>query len=73
MGSTWCIRDGWSSGCRTSRWPLRRMVSALRPGGVLLIEEPDFVTIYGAGEPPAVRRVFVAAMAHLESTCPVEL
>jgi hypothetical protein len=48
------------------------MVSALRPGGVLLIEEPDFVTIYGAGEPPAVRRVFRAAMAYLESTCPVE-
>jgi len=52
---------------------LRRMVSALRPGGVLLIEEPDFVTIYGAGEPPALRHVIIAAMAHLESTCPVEL
>jgi trans-aconitate methyltransferase len=26
---------------------LRRMMSTLRPGGVLLIEEPDFVTIYG--------------------------
>jgi len=55
------------------RLALRRMVSALRPGGVLLIEEPDFVTIYGAGEPPALRRVFVAAMAYLESTCPVEV
>jgi SAM-dependent methyltransferase len=54
------------------RLALRRMMSALRPGGVLLIEEPDFVTIYGAGE-PVVRRVFIAAMAHLESVCPVEV
>jgi SAM-dependent methyltransferase len=51
---------------------LQRMMSALRPGGQLLIEEPDYVTIYGAGE-PAVRHVFIAAMAHLESTCPVEV
>jgi SAM-dependent methyltransferase len=50
---------------------LRRMVSALRPGGVLLIEEPDFVTIYGSGDSPAVRHVFLEAMRHLESTCPV--
>jgi SAM-dependent methyltransferase len=55
------------------RLALRRMVAALRPGGVLLIEEPDFVTIYGAGGPPAVRRVFIASMAYLQSTCPVEL
>lgn len=55
------------------RLALRRMVSALRPGGALLIEEPDFVTIYGASEPPALRRVVVAAMAYLESTCPVEV
>src|SRR5262249_27436747 len=41
---------------------LRRMVSALRPGGVLLIEEPDFVTIYGSGDSPAVRHVFIEAM-----------
>lgn len=54
------------------RLALRRMMSALRPGGVLLVEEPDFVTIYGAGE-AAVRRVFIAAMAHLESVCPVEV
>jgi hypothetical protein len=47
------------------RLALRRMASALRPGGVLLIEEPDFVTIFGAGEPSAVRRVFIAAMAYL--------
>jgi SAM-dependent methyltransferase len=50
---------------------LRRMMSALRPGGVLLIEEPDFVTIYGAGE-PAVRHVFRAAIKHLESISPVD-
>lgn len=55
------------------RLALRRMMSALRPGGALLIEEPDFVTIYGAGEPPAVRHVIIAAMRHLESTCPVEV
>ena len=54
------------------RLALRRMMSALRPGGVLLVEEPDFVTIYGAGE-PVIRRVFIAAMAHLESVCPVEV
>jgi SAM-dependent methyltransferase len=50
---------------------LRRMVSALRPGGVLLIEEPDFVTIFGAGE-LAVRRVIAAMVAHLETTCPMD-
>jgi SAM-dependent methyltransferase len=55
------------------RLALRRMMSALRPGGVLLIEEPDFVTIYGAAEPPALRRVVIAAMAHLSSTSPVDL
>jgi SAM-dependent methyltransferase len=52
------------------RLALQRMVSALRPGGVLLIEEPDFVTIYGAAEPPELRRVVVAAMAHLTSISP---
>jgi SAM-dependent methyltransferase len=54
------------------RLALRRMMSALRPGGVLLIEEPDFVTIYGAGE-PSVRHVMRAAMKYLESTCPIEV
>jgi SAM-dependent methyltransferase len=52
---------------------LGRMVDALRPGGVLLIEEPDFVTVFGAGDPPALRHVMLAAMRHLESTCPVEV
>jgi len=54
------------------RLALGRMAAALRPGGALLIEEPDFVTIYGSGDSLAIRRVFIAAMRHLESTCPVE-
>ena len=54
------------------RQALRRMAAALRPGGVLLDEECDFVTIYEAAEPPALRRVMRAAMAHLERTCPVD-
>ena len=54
------------------RLALRRMMTALRPGGVLVTEDPDFVTIYGSGDSPAVRRVFVHAMRHLESTCPVD-
>ena len=54
------------------RLGLRRMVAALRPGGVLLIEEPDFMTIYAAGKPPSLGRVFVAAMHYLEATCPIE-
>ena len=55
------------------RLALRRMVEALRPGGVVLIEEPDFVTIFEAAEPEALRRVVIAAMRYLESTCPVEV
>jgi SAM-dependent methyltransferase len=54
------------------REALRRMAAALRPGGVLLDEEPDFVTIYEAAEPPALRRVVREAMRHLETTCPVD-
>ena len=54
------------------RGALRRMASALRPGGALLIEEPDFVTIYGSGDSLAVRHVFVVAMRYLESTCPID-
>jgi SAM-dependent methyltransferase len=53
------------------RRALRRMASALRPGGVLLIEDPDFVTIYEAGD-SAIRNVYLEAMRHLESTCAVE-
>jgi hypothetical protein len=55
------------------RQALGRMVAALRPGGALLVEEPDFVTIFGAAEPLALRRVTIAAMRHLEATCPVEV
>jgi SAM-dependent methyltransferase len=55
------------------RAALQRMARALRPGGALLVEEPDFVTIFGAAEPPALRRVTIAAMRHLESTCPVNV
>ena len=54
------------------RQALHRMASALQSGGVLLDEEPDFVTIYEAAEPPALRRVMRAAMQHLESTCPID-
>jgi SAM-dependent methyltransferase len=55
------------------RVALARMASALRPGGSLLVEEPDFVTIFGAAEPPALRRAMHAGMRYLESTCPVEV
>ena len=55
------------------RLALRRMAKALRPGGLVLIEEPDFVTLFEAAEPAALRRVAIAAMRHLEATCPVEV
>jgi SAM-dependent methyltransferase len=55
------------------RLALRRMANALKPGGTLLVEEPDFVSIFGTAEPPALRRTMTAAMAFLESTCPVEV
>ena len=54
------------------RLALERMAAALRPGGVLLIEEPDFVTIYQGGESAALRSVFIAAMRHLEETTPMD-
>jgi hypothetical protein len=54
------------------RQALRRMVAALRPGGVLLDEEPDSVAIYEAAEPPVLRRVMRQAMRQLEATCPVD-
>jgi SAM-dependent methyltransferase len=50
---------------------LRRMAAAVRPGGVLLIEEPDWITIYEAAEPAALRRVVRAAMRQLEATTPI--
>lgn len=55
------------------RAALRRMRDALRPGGWMLVEEPDFVTLFAGAESAALRRVVLAAMRHLESTCPVEV
>ena len=55
------------------RLALQRMVNALKSGGTLLVEEPDFVSIFGTAEPPALRRTMTAAMAYLESTCSVEV
>jgi SAM-dependent methyltransferase len=49
---------------------LRRMAAALRPGGVLLVEEPDFVTAFHGCEPPALRRVLTAGMRHLQASSP---
>jgi 2-polyprenyl-3-methyl-5-hydroxy-6-metoxy-1,4-benzoquinol methylase len=51
---------------------LRRMVAALRPGGVLLDEEPDWVTIFETPESSALRHVMIAAMRYLEATCPID-
>jgi SAM-dependent methyltransferase len=55
------------------RLALARMAAALRPGGSLLVEEPDFVTIFGAAEPPALRRAMLAGMRYLQSTGPVDV
>ena len=51
---------------------LRRMVAALRPGGVLLDEEPDWVTIFETPESSALRHVMIAAMRYLEATSPID-
>ena len=50
---------------------LARLASALRPGGVMLVEEPDWVT-FEAVEPPALSRVMIAAMEQLEASCPID-
>ena len=50
---------------------LQRMIKALRPGGMLLDEEPDWVTIFETPESAALRHVMVAGMRYLESTCPI--
>src|SRR6478736_637427 len=55
------------------REALGRMKAALRPGGVLIVEEPDFVTIFGTAKPPALRDVITRGMRYLESTCPIEV
>jgi SAM-dependent methyltransferase len=54
------------------RLALKRMIAALRPRGVLLDEEPDWVNIFNAAKPTALRHVITAGMRHLESTCPIE-
>jgi len=54
------------------RLALQRMAAALRPGGALLTEDPDFVTICEAGEPAALRSVMVAMCRYLEETTPVD-
>ena len=47
------------------REALGRMKAALRPGGVLIVEEPDFVTIFGTAQPPALRHVITRGMRYL--------
>jgi SAM-dependent methyltransferase len=54
------------------RQVLDRMAKSLRPGGMLLVEEPDWVTIFGAAQLPVLRKVTLASMRYLESTCAVE-
>jgi ubiquinone/menaquinone biosynthesis C-methylase UbiE len=51
---------------------LSRLVNSLRPGGALLVEEPDFVTVFNTAQPLALRRVARAAVEYLEATYPVE-
>lgn len=53
------------------RKALRRMADALRPDGVLLDEEPDFITTYRAAQPASLRRVVRAAMRQLEANRPL--
>jgi SAM-dependent methyltransferase len=48
---------------------LRRMADALRPGGVLLDEEPDFITMYEAAQPASLRRVVRAASRAGDDGC----
>jgi SAM-dependent methyltransferase len=50
-----------------------RLAAALRPGGALLIEEPDFVTMKHAVSPPALQRVTFALQKLLEAMTPVEI
>jgi hypothetical protein len=57
----------------TLHWPpgrstaLASMVSALRPGGWLLAEEPDFVTLYHGCQTEVVTRVATKAVQLLET------
>lgn len=54
------------------RLGLERMAAALCSGGVLLVEEPDFVTMFHASEPPSLRKAIFAAMRYLEASCAVD-
>lgn len=45
---------------------LARLAQALRPGGWLLVEEPDLVTLYHASQPAALRTVVTAALRAVE-------
>jgi SAM-dependent methyltransferase len=45
---------------------VRRMVNTLRPGGWLLAEEPDLITVYHALEPKLLRKVTTACHRLLE-------
>jgi SAM-dependent methyltransferase len=51
---------------------LRRLVAALRPGGWLLDEEPDWVTIFETPEWWSLRQVMIATMRYLEASCPID-
>lgn len=50
------------------RGGLRRLVAAVRPGGIVLVEEPDFVTAVHGCDPPVLRDVVAAAIGTLEAT-----
>lgn len=51
---------------------LARMMSALKPGGVMIVEDPDFVTVLETAEPPALRRFLAAGVRHLQAISPVD-
>jgi SAM-dependent methyltransferase len=57
----------------TLHWPpqrqaaIRNLVGALRPGGWLLAEEPDFVTTYEACASSTLQKIWCATTRHVES------
>ena len=56
--STWSTPAGCCTTCRTSTTPSSAWSAALKPGGLLLIEEPDFYPVHAghAGSPPLYAR-----------------
>ena len=54
------------------RAALARMMRALKPGGVMIVEDPDFVTVLETAEPPALRRFLTAGVHHLQAISPVD-